>query len=79
MKNSLEKKIWEFPRDTEFTQICLLDDWTNPLDKWTTKFVHWTTGQVHWTTGQLNLSTRQLDLSTGQLDNFNEALQLIEA
>ena len=72
MKNSPEKKIWEFPRDTESTQICLLDDWTNPLDNWTTKF-------VYWTTGQLNLSTRQLDKSTGQLDNFNETLQLIEA
>ena len=53
MKNSLENKIWEFPRGTESIQICLLDNWTNPLDNWTTKFVYWTTGQVHWTTGQL--------------------------
>jgi hypothetical protein len=52
-------------KDTESTQICLLDDWTSPLDNWTTKFVYWTTGQVHWT--------------TGQLDNFKETLQLIKA
>jgi hypothetical protein len=51
MKNSLENKIWEFPRDTEFTQICLLDDWTSPVDNWTTKL----------SSGQLDLSTGQLD------------------
>jgi hypothetical protein len=79
MKNSLENKIWEFPRDTKSTQICLLDDWINPLDNWTIKFVYWTTGQVHWTTGQLNLFIRRLDKSTGQLDNFKETLQLIKA
>jgi hypothetical protein len=76
MKNSLENKIWEFPRDTEYTQICLLDDWTNPLDNWTSPLDNWTSPLDNWTT---KLSTRQLDKSTGQLDNFNETLQVIKA
>lgn len=59
MKNSLESKIWEFPRDTEFTQNCLLDDWTSPLDHWTTKL---STRRLDKSIGQLDNFQETLQL-----------------
>jgi hypothetical protein len=67
MKDNPGKKIWEFPKDTDF--ITSLS--SSELDK--------STGQLDKSTGQLDKSTGQLDKSTGQLNNFSEILHLVEA
>jgi len=86
MKDNPGKKIWEFPRDTDFDlSTGQLDKSTGQLDKSTgqlnksTGQLDKSTGQLDKSTGQLDKSTGQLDKSTGQLDNFSEILHLVEA
>jgi vacuolar-type H+-ATPase subunit I/STV1 len=85
MKDNPGKKIWEFPRDTDFDLSTeQLDKSTRQLDKSTRQLDKSTgqldksTGQLDKSTGQLDKSTGQLDKSTGQLDNFSEILHLVE-
>jgi len=68
MKDNPGKKIWEFPRDTDFDlSTGQLDKSTGQLDK-STGQLDKSTGQLDKSTGQLDKSTGQLDKSTGQLD-----------
>jgi len=68
MKDNPGKKIWEFPRDTDFDlSTGQLDKSTGQLDK-STGQLNKSTGQLDKSTGQLDKSTGQLDKSTGQLD-----------
>ena len=93
LRDNPGKKIWEFPRDTDFDlstgqldkSTGQLDKSTGQLDKSTgqldksTGQLDKSTGQLDKSTGQLDKSTGQLDKSTGQLDNFSEILHLVEA
>jgi len=68
LKDNPGKKIWEFPRDTDFDlSTGQLDKSTGQLDK-STGQLDKSTGQLDKSTGQLDKSTGQLDKSTGQLD-----------